>query len=908
MRRHIKLITLSACLVFWLSGLVLASDLTFDREKASSVIPQSAPRFSNPNIYQSYSNTINQKNIEMMAFVINNIKFDPSVSAINQQKIIDSLTQIFMTGRADYLMEALDYTTFKIGNATVFYPGTNGGTVEILDPADIPVLVHEFFHSFWFKHTGNSPDSAMDEGFAIAAAEVVVNNETDLAEKVFGTKLYYRDIGLVGYPRDIALGADIINYADNTLANALDFLQAHDNTGSGFNWRDKSRTETYFNTIWVNLDRAREDYFSVQVPWAIEQMRKLNNEPPVRPPNPEPAAWQQYYEDYLVYINQLTDPATKATAWKTLLGDLKDALQNQTGTITSAAIKKVLDEATAFLNSADFNSLNNTEKADHIGAIIDTLTVAINKNSNIDKATLVNALEGVKTFLGSNKWELGVGFAALDNAQKQKLLEGFVALAKEIMNSNSQAVDANLRVDICTNLSRFLAVLLREQAKNGGSGLDLAQAKKDIIGIVANYVKSDGFKSIAEGQQIDILWNFNRVAIELGMRPEDNEANKEFISQIVDVFKTVLEVGTNKVQAAAINELTHLFRLTGWRNGDVAVKFLGALNISGGLNALINKFLTDVSNTSLDPNLRGDIAIALSNLMLHRNDIGRAGVQIEAANLDQAKAKVTDYLKGLNDGTINAGWWIRNGLMHIAGGVIDGIINEGTQNTDANKAFIDAFLQMVKDSLLIAGDKDGALDLRTTAINKLIGLRNTAIAKGDNALADKMKGIVLDSNFDVNDYITKAKAEMAKRGGINADSGAWFAAALTNLAQLHIAEGTGKIDAQTLKGIVISVKSWVTNQDNLDAMRWMSLQEQLFEQLKELTKQIYKKDSTFAGDKELEDALVDIFSVIPNIKDPLVKELDTKAISEDLVKYLKDNNRGDLATRIEGIFNGAPGR
>ncbi|MFH0913016.1 MAG: hypothetical protein V1884_01870 [Candidatus Omnitrophota bacterium] len=628
-------------------------------------------------------------------------------------------------------------------------------------------------------------------------------------------------------------------------------------------------------------------------------------EPPVRPPDMDPDAWQNYYQNYVAYINQLTDPAMKTSAWKTLLNSLRDMLTDHTSVVTGAAIKAVLDAATAFLNSTDFNGLNNTEKTDYLSAIINTLTIAVNKNSAIDKATLTKALEGVQKFLGTDGWEINAGFGALGAAQKQQLLSSFTALAKAIIDSTSSTIDSQMRCDIFINLARMLTANLREQFRNSSYGVDLTQIKKDIMDIFANYAKSDDFKNLSDGQKLGVIWHFNRVAIELIWRPEDNAANKEFVSKITDFFKRALEVGSTTVQAGTINELTHLFRITSWRNGTVAANILDALNVSGGLSALINKFITDVSNTSLDANLRGDIAVALANLILHRDSINsRPGIQIDAALSEQMVTKVTDYMKGLNDGTINAGWWIRNGLLHIAGGTIGGIIDRGAQNDTLNKTFIDAYLKMAGDSLLLSEAQGGSMDLQTTVINLLTSLRNISVNKGDNALGNRMKNALLDSGFDIDAYITAAKTVMATLVGINADGGAWYAGALINLAQLHLAEGTEKIDAQTLKSILVSVKSWVTNQKNMDDMRDMGMQSWLFQLLKDLAAQIYKKDSSLADDKEMEDAAVDIFSVVLGIKDPKVKELAIKAISVDLVTYLKDNNRQDLAIRIEDIFKG----
>jgi hypothetical protein len=210
---------------------------------------------------------------ETLAYVKANMNFDSSVSAEDRQKFIDAFTAILLTGRADYLRETLLYTKFTTNNGFSY----DGYGIVSADPGNINVVVHEAFHSFWEHHAPARSDSAMEEGFGIAAAEAVVYGNTDLAEKVFGTKLYYMYGMLEGFT-DIPLGDNILKFADPALQKVMDYIQSYDYTNSGFNWRDQRATENYWNKIWSKLDREAEDYyFSVLVPNAIQQMQALNS-------------------------------------------------------------------------------------------------------------------------------------------------------------------------------------------------------------------------------------------------------------------------------------------------------------------------------------------------------------------------------------------------------------------------------------------------------------------------------------------------------------------------------------------------------------------------------------------------------------------------------------------------------
>lgn len=105
------------------------------------------------------------------------------------------------------------------------HPGKGGGYaagshISIADgllkksgnPSTRNTLVHELFHIFNHREKGAGGISALNEGTAIwifkTAFDDIPENEKELgiAEPAFGTIGYYRDIGIKGYPKHIALG------------------------------------------------------------------------------------------------------------------------------------------------------------------------------------------------------------------------------------------------------------------------------------------------------------------------------------------------------------------------------------------------------------------------------------------------------------------------------------------------------------------------------------------------------------------------------------------------------------------------------------------------------------------------------------------------------------------------------
>jgi hypothetical protein len=93
--------------------------------------------------------------------------------------------------------------------------------------------------------------SGLNEGTSIT----VFKTQKNLGETIFGTVLYYRDIGISGYPSVIPIGT--ANDYDKKGLDFMAFVMAEDETQ--INWLDPVEVQTVFELFWEPLNR--------NVPW-----------------------------------------------------------------------------------------------------------------------------------------------------------------------------------------------------------------------------------------------------------------------------------------------------------------------------------------------------------------------------------------------------------------------------------------------------------------------------------------------------------------------------------------------------------------------------------------------------------------------------------------------------------------
>jgi len=122
------------------------------------------------------------------------------------QEAKDALKLVMGSGRLDVYAETLatvPITVADLGSSKekLYYdPGSKGvfldqASLSSMGSQDVAnVLAHEMFHAFSDAHGGDGY-SALDEGFGIAAREYAFSDGNyNLAEMVYGTKSFYRDI------------------------------------------------------------------------------------------------------------------------------------------------------------------------------------------------------------------------------------------------------------------------------------------------------------------------------------------------------------------------------------------------------------------------------------------------------------------------------------------------------------------------------------------------------------------------------------------------------------------------------------------------------------------------------------------------------------------------------------------
>jgi hypothetical protein len=160
----------------------------------------------------------------------------------------------------DFMVETLTHVAFDSEHPSCYiHP-----VIHIQDYAQtVPhTLIHETYHGFNARH-GLGGGHALNEGTAIAVFKYYFGDEVNLAETIFGTVNYYRDIGIQGYPRRFLVGdaweVDAKGY------EALRYLMAAD--VSGVDWFDGKLVERVYRKFWRRLNR-NVDFFNVWLPAA----------------------------------------------------------------------------------------------------------------------------------------------------------------------------------------------------------------------------------------------------------------------------------------------------------------------------------------------------------------------------------------------------------------------------------------------------------------------------------------------------------------------------------------------------------------------------------------------------------------------------------------------------------------
>jgi len=434
--------------------------------------------------------------------------------------------------------------------------------------------------------------------------------------------------------------------------------------------------------------------------------------------------------------------------------------------------------------------------------------------------------------------------------------------------------------------------------------LDLSKAQASVVTAALNLVQSEAFKKMDDKTQLSISHAFMSLGIELTWLSANNKTNSALYPKIAEFFNTLLENGSDQVKAQAFCQLMNLWRIGHWGskegNRDEVNKILKqALDIKGGIQGLVNKWITGLDDESLDADSRGNIANALAQALWHSDALNEASnTKLSDADRTKIANKLTAFVKGVNDGSIKVSAGVRNGMIHCIGCALATLFHEGKGATDSTKALTNAYISFAEKSLLLSADEGGCVTVQSSAINLLMHLKDAATAKGLDGVVKQCTDALLNKDFDLEGFVDKARKEMNVT--TNADYAAFVARALANIETVNLANNTGKVDAKMVRDTIADIKAWITVPEHLKDMRNRGWQKKLYDALTALLKQVYKKGSSLGDDKAMQENIVAIFGTISGLKDSLVKKLAT-ADMNSLIKHLKAEGFKDLAYKIEMI-------
>ncbi len=198
------------------------------------------------------------------------ILLDTNGSQTIRSLLLDAMRKAVNNSALGFYVEIFSYTKFNIQGGGFFGTCNNVYLSESaysgLQPQDqLTVLLHESFHSF--NSINGGPSGALDEGSAIvifkfAFPELFTPSE-DWAEATYGTKLYYRDIGVGPKQPDYLLGAS--RAPTPKLLDVYQWLSSKDR--SKLPWNSTPKLQRCFNSYFAPINR-NTDFFAVWLPAA----------------------------------------------------------------------------------------------------------------------------------------------------------------------------------------------------------------------------------------------------------------------------------------------------------------------------------------------------------------------------------------------------------------------------------------------------------------------------------------------------------------------------------------------------------------------------------------------------------------------------------------------------------------
>jgi len=210
---------------------------------------------------------------------------DTNAMGALRDRFLRVMDKVLATPELGFYLEIFSYTRYNIQGGGFFGTCNNVYLGEspysgLSDKDALNVLVHESFHSFNCVNGG--PSGALDEGSAIViykfAFPELFSPSEDWAEATYGSKLYYRDIGVGGKQPDYPILAP--RAPTPKLNEVYRWLSSRDR--SKLPWNSTEKLRRCFDAHFSSINRD-VDFFAVWLPAANSASLRMLTDPGCRP-------------------------------------------------------------------------------------------------------------------------------------------------------------------------------------------------------------------------------------------------------------------------------------------------------------------------------------------------------------------------------------------------------------------------------------------------------------------------------------------------------------------------------------------------------------------------------------------------------------------------------------------------
>ncbi len=397
-------------------------------------------------------------------------------------------------------------------------------------------------------------------------------------------------------------------------------------------------------------------------------------EPPAKPKtNADKSSWDDYYKNYMEYINKLTDPAQRARAWGNFAADLLAMSKEKPGNISAATMKLVLSNLTEeykktyrgdsgaikdlsaiagdivsaaenIINSGTFFKYDAAAQRSVISNFM-ALSVEItwrdeNNAKNSGMYTQISNVFGKIMEKGSTDTKAHAfsslmhlfRVSAWDNrAEIKKIMENAVKAAggiDKLMNEFSKAFDTATGTSKGTLSIALSNMLYHNKVLNIS-----AENVKKVVGQISGYLAdiNSGKATASDGTKNGILHLVGGYVNQAISGKKQNEAaNKTLISNFVAFADKALDSDNAALQATAINILTAV-RANALKNSDKDIAASIKKAFDGLTEEQIKKFI-EGADAIFAKNARKDRVAWLSSALMN----------LAKYNIDNKTGKVSE--------------------------------------------------------------------------------------------------------------------------------------------------------------------------------------------------------------------------------------------------------------------------